>query len=794
MRRRSVAAAAAAAIACVAGDHALAQQANSPAAQTPDAQAPAAETSGAAIGLQEVIVTAERRTESSQHVAVALSTLTGDTIANANVLRPGGLTSLVPALQVSNDTGPYSIFYVRGVGNFAANGLSDPAVQFNFDGVPVSRSGTSGFFYDLERVEVLKGPQGTLYGRNATGGAINVISKRPELGQFSADASLEYGNYAASREEGVLNLPMGDKAAVRFAGFHAQHDGYMKDGTDNEFDSGGRLSFLARPDDDVDIALVADYFKQGGSLAGGTVTGVSSSFDTPPSFSASDRLGFFSPQVMSYITTQKDFLNGADFLPFQNVNQEDNRFYGIQATIDWKTPLGSLTVVPAYRVSNLDYSSFATGVLLREISHDKQTSIEARLASDTSHALRYVLGVFYLHDPEDVPAFDVNQQANVTFQQYTARTISRAAFANLTYDITTNFHLTGGVRYTKDEKSFDGHQQANTIICTVTTAFGPSCPNAGVFPYSDAAPVPPVFFNPNGTILTLTTINNDDSASYSKVTWRAGLNWDLTASNMLYATVETGFKSGGFFFSSDSNFYQPESITAYTIGSKNRFLDNRLQANFEVYYWKYRNQQISHLSTDSAHDTIFPTENVGLATYKGFEVDLEARPLEHTLVSGDVQYNDGRYDSFVYHVPNNNGGVSNGTGCPNGAAPALTYTVDCSGKQPPYAPRWSLSADLQQSVPLPSDARLVGNARVHYQTTTLTALEFLPVEEQPGYAMWDFDLTYHSPTDRYYVGAYVDNAFDKTAIGFSFLTPFSNMMTATLQPPRTYGIRGGVHF
>lgn len=789
MRRQSVAAAVAAAIACVAGDFASAQRATSPAAQ-----GPAAATADTTTGLQEVIVTAERRTESSQRVAVALSTVTGDTIANTNVVRPGGLTSLVPALQVSNDTGPYSIFYVRGVGNYAANGLSDPAVQFNFDGVPVSRSGTSGFFYDLQRVEVLKGPQGTLYGRNATGGAINVISNKPELGQFGADASVEYGNYASSREDGVLNLPIGDEAAVRFAGFHAQHDGYMEDGTDNEFDTGGRLSFLAKPTDTLDVSVVADYYKQGGSLAGGTVTGVSSSFDTPPSFSASDRLGFFSPQVMSYIATQSDFLNGAHFLPFQNVNQEDNRFYGVQSTIDWKNPLGTLTIVPAYRVSNLDYSSFATGVLLHEISHDKQTSVEARLASDTNQALRYVVGVFYLHDPEDVPAFDVNQQANVNFEHYTSKTISRAAFANLTYDITHAFHLTGGIRYTKDEKSFVGGQQANAMICTVQTPFGPSCPNAGVFSYTDTGAVPPVFFNPNGTIITLTTLNNSDSASYSKVTWRGGVNWDLTSRNMLYATVETGFKSGGFFFSSDTNFYQPESITAYTIGSKNRFLDNRLQANFEVYYWKYRNQQISHLSTDSQHDTIFPTENVGLATYKGFELDVEARPFEHTLVSGDAQYNDGRYDSFVYHVPNNNGGVSNGTGCPNGAAPGLTYTVDCSGKQPPYAPLWTLSADLQQSVPLPSDAMLVGDARVHYQTTTLTALEFLPVEEQPGYAMWDFDLTYHSPSDRYYVGAYLENAFDKTAIGFSFLTPFSNMMTATLQPPRTYGLRAGVHF
>ncbi len=125
-------------------------------------------------GLQEIVVTAQRRAESSQKAAIAISTISGDNIANAT--RAGDLTELVPALQVTDETGPYSGFYLRGVGNFAANALFDPAVTFNFDGVTVSRSNTSGFFYDVERVEVLKGPQGTLYGRNATGGAINVIS------------------------------------------------------------------------------------------------------------------------------------------------------------------------------------------------------------------------------------------------------------------------------------------------------------------------------------------------------------------------------------------------------------------------------------------------------------------------------------------------------------------------------------------------------------------------------------------------------------------------------------------
>ena len=757
--------------------------------------APAATVGDAADqGLAEIVVTATRREESSQRAAIAMSTISGSLITDANITRPGELNNLLPALQASDDTGPYSTFYVRGVGNYATNALSDAALLFTFDGVTVSRSGTSGFFYDLERVEVLKGPQGTLYGRNATGGAINVISKAPVLDEFAGDASVEIGNYSSSREDVVLNLPMGDIAAARLAAFRTKHNGYMDDGTDDQDDLGGRLSVLLEPSDSLKVTVVGDYFRQQGQLAGGTITGTTSAFSAPPTFSASNRLGLFSPQVASYISTQSDFLNGANFLPFENLNHEDNRFYGIAATIDWKTPIGTLSVIPAYRESKLNYDSFATGVLLAETSHDKQTTFEARLASDSDQALRYVVGVFYLDNPNDVPRYDVNQQANAVFQQYETDTLSHAAFANLSYAIIPQVRLDAGIRYTKDAKEFVGSQQANSIICTIQTPFGPSCPGAGVIPYTQTAAAPPVFFNPNGTIMTLNTINDDQGARYSKVTWRAGVDWNVTSQNLVYASVETGFKSGGFFFSSDYDVYQPESITAYTIGSKNRFLDNKLQANLELFYWKYKNQQISHLGTDSDHDTIFPTQNVGASTIKGFELDLQAKPLQYTLLSADIQYNDAVYNSFVYQVPNNNNGVNNGTGCPSEAISATAYTVNCSGKQPPYAPRWSLSAGAQQTIPLPNGANLVGGGRVHYQSETLTALDFLPVEEQSGYSRWDFDLTYHAHADKYFVGAYIDNAFNNVALSYSFVTPFSNFASATLYPPRTFGLRAGVHF
>jgi iron complex outermembrane recepter protein len=763
-----------------------------PIATAQQAPAPAPKTQSSE--LEEVVVTAQRRAEDAQHAAIAISTVSGDALADANVTRPGALTQLVPSLQVADETGPYSGFYARGVGNFAANSFTDPALTFNVDGVTVVRSGTSGFFYDLERVEVLKGPQGTLYGRNATGGAINVITKAPVFNEFAADAALEYGNYSTSREDVVLNFPIGQASAMRVAAFHSQHNGYMSDGSDDEDGTGGRLSYSIKLTDALDIGLVADYFRQGGIAAGSTIIGTTSAFVGAPTFRPSDRFGLFSPQVSAFLASQPDFLNGSTFVPFQNVSHEDNRFWGAAATVNWKTPIGTLTVIPAYRSSQLDYTSFAVGVMLREVNDDKQTSLEVRLTSDSNQRLRYVFGVFYLDDPNKVPRFDVNQQAVATFQSYSLNTVSHAAFSSLTFDVTPSARVTGGVRYTKDDKDFNGALAANTVVCTVQTPFGPSCPNAGVLPYTQLSPVPPVFFNPNGTITLLSTLNNSQGASYSKVTWRAGADWDLTDRNLLYASVETGFKSGGFFFSSDYDVFRPESITAYTVGSKNRFLENRLQLNLELFYWKYRDQQINHLSLDSQNHVIFPTENVGLATFKGVEIDLQARPLRNTLLSADVQFEDGVYDSFVYHTPNQNGGFGNGTGCPNGAAPGVTYTVDCSGMTPPFTPRWTIGAGLQQTIPLPDDSKLVGSARVHYQSGTLTALEFLPVEQQAGYSIWDFDLTYAARHDRLTVGAYVNNAFNKTALNFSFPTPFSGFASGILQRPRTYGIRAGVHF
>ena len=169
--------------------------------------------------LTPVVVTAQKQEQDIQRAAVSINVLSPQLLADAGVTRPQDLVYLTPGLQVGSLEGGAAIGYMRGVGDFAGNSLQDAAVTFNFDGVYIARpTATSGLFYDLERVEVLKGPQGTLYGRNATGGAINILPRRPVLGVYSGEASAEYGESNTVRMSGVLNAPLGDRAAIRIAG------------------------------------------------------------------------------------------------------------------------------------------------------------------------------------------------------------------------------------------------------------------------------------------------------------------------------------------------------------------------------------------------------------------------------------------------------------------------------------------------------------------------------------------------------------------------------------------------
>ena len=198
-------------------------------------------------GLNTITVTAQRREESLQDAAIPINAVSGEDLQTTGVTDATLLNRVAPSLYVISAGGASAGYFVRGVGNFSNNGYTAPAVAFNLDGVYVGRpSSTIASFLDVNRVEVLKGPQGTLYGRNATGGAINVIPNRPELGELSGSFSAGIGNYGAVDMTGVVNVPLGDAVAMRFAATRSQRDGYNRDGTGDTEDTAFRAQIFRR--------------------------------------------------------------------------------------------------------------------------------------------------------------------------------------------------------------------------------------------------------------------------------------------------------------------------------------------------------------------------------------------------------------------------------------------------------------------------------------------------------------------------------------------------------------------
>jgi outer membrane receptor protein involved in Fe transport len=217
-------------------------------------------------GLQDIVVTAQRREENLQKAALAVSAVAGDTLVKQSITQATDLSRLVPALQVA-PAASFTQIYMRGIGSFGANAFAEQGVAFNLDGIYLSRpAAPAALFYDLERIEALKGPQGTLYGRNASGGALNLITAKPKLGETSGFVNAEYGNYNAFKTSAAINLPLGEQWAARVSGQYARHDGYMSDGYDDENTGAlrGQLKFDNRAG--INATLMLDYGHVGGRV------------------------------------------------------------------------------------------------------------------------------------------------------------------------------------------------------------------------------------------------------------------------------------------------------------------------------------------------------------------------------------------------------------------------------------------------------------------------------------------------------------------------------------------------
>ena len=367
-------------------------------AQTTAIAAPAASEQG----LEEIIVTAQRRREDIQKSSISITALSGEALKRANLTQIQDLSNLVSDVNISFE-GAQSQVYVRGVGTFAANSLADESVSVNVDQVNIARpSGLGGMFFDIDRVEVLKGPQGTLYGRNASGGAINVVTNNPQFERVGGTASVTVGNYGAITTEGAVNLPVNDVLALRGAFQTAKHDGYLSDGTNDRGRSRGESKRCFVP------AIRFLYWHQPTmrTLAAKERGRLFSLRFIPMIHGSVRRIHVRTPSRsrVRHSSLSKPFIlppTLAAQLAQQAANPANDflDYHPWGASLNAIADLGfaTLDIIPAYRSTDGSYNTHSGSFGFEVSERDRTESVEARLSNSTDR-LKWTAGIYYFNE------------------------------------------------------------------------------------------------------------------------------------------------------------------------------------------------------------------------------------------------------------------------------------------------------------------------------------------------------------------------------------------------------------
>ena len=754
--------------------------------------------------LGEIVVTAQRQSENLQRAAVSVDAVTGGDLTTNGVTDPTTLSNLVPGFFAAPAGGGSAFYFIRGVGNFTANPYSETAVSVNLDNVYLGLATSAASpFYDLERVEVVKGPQGTLYGRNATGGAVNIIPEKPQIGTFSGYLSGSYGNYDAYGVDGAVNVPVGDRSALRISADFLGHSGYLYDGTSDEDTKAGRIQFLTHPIQNLSIRISADYADIGGSGEGAqylnsfAYSRAAGGYAVTPS-NIAPQFGLYSTPSQNYIQQFSAPPAGRNLEPLSPYPFLNNKLYGVNAEINYATSLGRLTLIPAWRPSTISDLNDAAGFLSGTREDDEQYSAEFRFTGKRISIFDYTFGSLYFHQRQK-GVFGAALGAIGAFSSYSDDTDSYAGFARVTAHVTDKLRLVGGVRYTSDQKSFDGSVTDLVVLCVRA-----ACPTAPLVPFSftasgqSAVPVPPAVgaiapIGATGALSFRTGFAQQTNLDTDRATYRGAVEYDVLPRSLLYASIETGYRSGGFNLAVGIPTYLPEFITAYTIGAKNRFLDNRLELNLEGFVWKYRNQQIAHLGLDLAGNDADFTQNVGRSTNQGGEVEVRYLLTPDTVLTSNIQYLDATYDQFTYQAPTS-GGLPPFTGCRTSASASATLVnVNCSGEPSFQSPKWTLNFGVQQTVRVAS-YKVVGNVDTQYLDSRYVGFEYQPAEYAPSVWQTNAQLTLTPDYGNWALSLYAVNLEDNRYLVHAVVNTTANVLTSTNANPRTYGIRASVKF
>lgn len=716
------------------------------------------ETSGGpSASLAEIVVTAQKRGEKLQDVPISVIATTSEQLATAGVNSTEALGMVTPGLSMQETSGALQP-HIRGVGTSANGaGIESPVATY-VDGVYYANASSAILtLNDIDHIEVLKGPQGTLFGRNTTGGLIHIITSDPTH-EFSGKAELTYGSYQDWIGGAYLSGGLTDSLAASLSvRYEHQGQGYGRnvfngDPIDRmDHDYVVRNKYLFEPSDATQIRLSLDYEQRLSSLLTQHPLDIGMSGSANPLILNSPAYGGPFP-----IGAPRD--ENVGFTDFGEVKVGGGAL-NVKHDFDFAT----LTSISAYRSSqfyyglDIDYTQLgATKLLLTQ--KDSQASQEFQLSSNPSSALKWVTGFYYfwakdtwdpvgifLTGPSAAPLPEVD-----IFYRDKQQTNAYAIYAQATYEVLPDTNLTLGARYSYEAKNFSGTQQTS-------------------FP---GVPIPTID-------VSLDTLAYPSRFHADKPSYRVSLDHKFTADVMAYASWTTGFKSGGYNLAAPAEQpYAPETVTAEEIGIKTEWLDHRLRANASAFHYDYSNIQIGYF--------VFGSEafrNGAKAEIYGIDLDAEAAVTSAFSLTGGVSYLHDRFLSFPdapFAIP--------GVLCPD-TPDAPLCIGDASGKRLPYTPTATFDVGGNYSADM-GYGKLNLNATYFHSSGWFASPD--NTIRQPSYQLLNASVAWTDPNDRWVVRLWGSNLTNELYSVSMLEAPQGN--ARTLGPPRTYGITASYAF
>jgi iron complex outermembrane receptor protein len=713
-------------------------------------------------GNAEIVVTAQKRQESAQNVPIAITALSGDDLTSAGVTDTLDLKATVPSLNITTATGGIGLPRIRGIGATGQGpGIENPVAVY-VDGVYYGASfGVLQSLFDTEQVAVLKGPQGTLFGRNATGGLIQITTMGPSFDP-KVKAQIGYGNYDA--KTGALYITGGLSSTVAMSVSMQVEDrgnGYGKNlFTGNDIQSGrtwaGRAKLLFQPSADTSVLLSGDFNGRNGS---------------EPAFRN------FTLNALGQNVTNQIIALGGD--PDRDIYSDIDpkmrtRQWGTSLTVSQNFGGMSLKSITGYRKSDFSYyfdpdGTTARRLVIDNVQYDKQLTQEINLVSDSSGPFKWVLGGFYMHGSAGSTRGRTTGLLTFGGNGYTdninnVKLDSLAGFAEGTYTFGESTNLTAGIRYTSDKRTLSA--QAISF---------------------------------NGAINVTTTTNSADDHRFSKATWRLSIDHRFSPELLAYASYNRGFRSGTYIAQvTPILLLNPELVDAYEVGIKSDLFDRHLRVNVAGYYYDQSNIQVQQVI--SGANSLY---NADGAHIYGVDADVTWQVNRNFRLFGGFNYTHARYTDFTNAIISTPFPLPAGFAIPAGQSCLGTFgnpfaqlggncllRGDASGNQLQNTPAFTASIGGAFDIPTASAGVFTLSGNYYYNDGYVGTTDERVA--QGNYNLVDASLTWKLPGDNVSIRVWGKNLTDE--VYHSQIGATNSGDNGTNGPPRTYGVTVGFDF